>query len=113
MSTPTLTLSDQEADFIFAMAGKYGRQAAYSTPDMKFRSGIGVSVKELRAYLVEGGRQFFDVPDRAPAGHPDIDIWALCMVAEAKERSMRSAALARDIRRRLAKYDGKYVLMMG
>ena len=32
MSTPTLVLDDQEADFIFAMAGKYSRKANYSTP---------------------------------------------------------------------------------
>jgi hypothetical protein len=112
MATPTLTLDDQEADFIFAMAGKYGRKAAYTTPELRFHSGSGVDIKALRAYLVEGGRQFYDESDdKAPGGLHDVNIWTLCMVAEADERSMRSAAMARDIRRRLAKYDGKYVLM--
>jgi hypothetical protein len=114
MSTPTLTLDDQEADFIFAMAGKYSRKAAYTVPENKGRSGVGVACAKVRAYLVEGGRQFYDEDDlKAPVGAEDVDVWTLCMVAEANERSMASAALARAIRRRLTKYDGKYVLMMG
>jgi len=79
---------------------------------MKNRSGVGAACAKVRAYLVEGGRQFYDENDlSAPAGAEDVDVWTLCMVAEANERSMRSATMARAIRRRLAKYDGKYVLM--
>jgi hypothetical protein len=111
MSTPTITLNDQEADFIFAMASKY-KGATWTSPERRYKSGLGVPAKEVRDYLLGGGRQFFNETDTtAPAGAHDIFVWALCVAAEAKERSMQTAAKARAIRSRLSKYDSKYVPM--
>jgi hypothetical protein len=112
MSTPTLTLDDQEADFIFAMAGKYKSKASWTTPEYRYKSGQGVPSEEVRSYLLGGGRQFFDESAKsAPDGSLDVYVWALCVAAEANERAMKNAAMARAIRSRVAKYDSKYVPM--